>query len=242
MAVTSADMSLHRLDVSAHEAGGRLGPTRVVRVDVDELSAVDCEHPAGGLYSAVWVLAVRSGQPLGMVEIEVSSPTIGAEELGARLRDELDQTWQLHVADARDDVALPPATVVVPTNVGRPEQLLACVARLCELDYPHYEVLVVDNRPRRRAGRGCPARAPRAPFGERACRATPWHLGSSQQGRGGGHWRDHCVHGRRRGGRPLVASRARKAVRRRASGGCGDGPRTPQRARDTGPDLARAVR
>ena len=36
--------------------------------------------------------------------------------------------------------------VVVPTNLGRPEQLRECVASLSELDYPDFEIVVVDNR------------------------------------------------------------------------------------------------
>ena len=37
--------------------------------------------------------------------------------------------------------------VVVPTNLGRTVQLRACVASLTELDYPEFEIVVVDNRP-----------------------------------------------------------------------------------------------
>ncbi len=146
MVATSKAMSRSPLEVFTGDTPAPPGPARVVVIDVDELSAVACNHPAGGLYSAVWVLAVRCGQPLGMVEIEVSSPMIAAEELRLRLREELGQIWHLHVAKESNDLALPRATVVVPTNVSRPAELLACVARLSELDYPDYEVIVVDNR------------------------------------------------------------------------------------------------
>ena len=78
----------------------------------------------------MWVLAVKQGQPLGMVEIEVTSPTITEEELESRLREELGQAWHRRVAETPNNIPLPRATVVVPTNLGRPEQLLACVARL----------------------------------------------------------------------------------------------------------------
>ena len=44
-------------------------------------------------------------------------------------------------------LALPRASVVVPCNFARPAQLRRCVERLVELDYPDYEVIVVDNRP-----------------------------------------------------------------------------------------------
>jgi hypothetical protein len=118
----------------------------VILVDVDELSAIDCEHSAGGLYDAVWVLAMRRGQPLGMVVIEAGTPTIEADELERLLHEALGETWHVDAPDEADDMALPHATVVVPTNVSRPQQLLTCVERLIDLDYPDLEIVVVDNR------------------------------------------------------------------------------------------------
>jgi GT2 family glycosyltransferase len=146
MAATSTDMSPSHVSVPTHDRAGAPGPALVLLLDVDQLSSVDCSHPAGGLYSEIWVFALRRGQPLGMVEFEVRSPTIEAEELRASLRKELGQAWSLDLIRESSDVTLPRATVVVPTNVGRPQQLLECVARLSELDYPDYEVIVVDNR------------------------------------------------------------------------------------------------
>ncbi len=146
MTATQKNVERSALEVVSRNGGSPPGPARVLLVDVEKLSPVDCTHPAGGLYSALWVLALRRGQPLGMVEIEVSSPTMSADDLRFTLREELGEAWERDVAEQSPDVALPRATVVVPTNVGRPEQLLACVARLAELDYPDFEVLVVDNR------------------------------------------------------------------------------------------------
>ncbi len=146
MAATSIPISPSHLKEPDLHGGELPGPARVVHVDVEELSPVDCTHPAGGLYSAVWVLAFRGRQPIGMVEIEVTAPILGVQELEALLREELGAMWHMPAAPESVDLALPPATVVVPTNVGRPQQLLACVTRLSELDYPDFEVIVVDNR------------------------------------------------------------------------------------------------
>ena len=146
MAATSTDMHHVRLEIPAGDGAGPPGPARVLCVDVDALAPIDCGHPAGGLYSALWVLALRRGQPLGMVEIEVRSAEISAEELESTLRTKLGRAWERRVAEEPLEVPLPPATVVVPTNVGRPEQLLRCVGRLSQLDYPDFEVIVVDNR------------------------------------------------------------------------------------------------
>ncbi len=146
MAATSAPVSLSRPEAPALNGGELPGPARVVHVDVEELSPVDCTHPAGGLYSAVWVLAFRRRQPIGMVEIEVTAPIIGTNELRAQLQEGLGAMWLIPAAPELDNLELPRATVVVPTNLGRPKQLLACVSRLSELDYPDFEVIVVDNR------------------------------------------------------------------------------------------------
>jgi hypothetical protein len=145
MATTSTDMSPARREGFGGDAAGP-GPARVLQVDVDDLRPVDCSHPEGGLYSALWVLALRLGQPLGMVEIEVSGAEISADELEDALREKLGEAWQRQVEEPPPALSLPPATVVVPTNVGRPEQLLRCASRLSELDYPDFEVIVVDNR------------------------------------------------------------------------------------------------
>lgn len=45
-----------------------------------------------------------------------------------------------------DGVKLPRASVVVPSLFARPEQLKACLDSLVALDYPDYEIIVVDNR------------------------------------------------------------------------------------------------
>lgn len=146
MVATSNDTTRSPVEVFNRESGGPPGPARVLVLDVDELSPIDCDHPQGGLYSAVWVLAVKGGVPLGMLEIEVSTPTIAVAQLEQRLREELGQDWRRQVLEESSEIVLPGATVVVATNVNRPAELLACVARLSELDYPDYEVLVVDNR------------------------------------------------------------------------------------------------
>ncbi|MHB1568491.1 MAG: glycosyltransferase [Solirubrobacteraceae bacterium] len=50
--------------------------------------------------------------------------------------------------DAPGALADPPTiSVVVPTDTSEPEQLQRCVASLRALDYPDYEVIVVENRP-----------------------------------------------------------------------------------------------
>ncbi len=151
MSVKAIDATPPRLDARITAAGS--SPARVVVVDVDELpDALSCEHPAGGRYAALWLLVVRDGRPLGMVEIDVDSLAIDANELGGKLRKALGDAWTREIPsrpetrEGSQDLPLPSATVVVATDVGRPEQLVACVQRLADLDYPDYEIVVVDNR------------------------------------------------------------------------------------------------
>src|SRR5277367_3534379 len=106
MAAISAAVSPSPAEAPTPHGGELPGPARVVHVDVEELSPVDCTHPAGGLYSALWVLAFRGRQPIGMVEIEVTAPMMGTQELEARLRQELGAMWHVPPAAEADSLEL----------------------------------------------------------------------------------------------------------------------------------------
>jgi GT2 family glycosyltransferase len=120
-------------------------PVRVIVVDVDRpLPTVEPDRAEGGRYGAALVVATRRGRPLGAVELPLTDRPVPEEELRARLGSIVD-------AESTVDIPvgpLPPASVVVPTMFGRPDSLAACVASLSRMDYPDFEVLVVDNRPR----------------------------------------------------------------------------------------------
>ncbi len=122
-------------------------PVRVAMIDVAEpLSDLDCTRSLAPPYTGAWILVCNSGYPVGSIEIPVAGTLITAAELKHELDRQFGQTRG--PARPKPTVALPKASVVVPTNFGRPDQLRRCVARLLELDYPDYEVIVVDNRTR----------------------------------------------------------------------------------------------
>src|ERR1039457_372278 len=100
-------------------------------------------------YTGAWILALRSGCPLGIIDIPLHGTLITAAELEHELRRQLAgaQPQVPSPAPGGDTAALARASVVVPSNFARPTQLRRCVERLMELDHPDYEVIVVDNRP-----------------------------------------------------------------------------------------------
>ncbi len=125
-------------------------PVCVMVVDVARpLGDLDCTRPTGPPYTGAWILACRSGRPLGSIEMPVHGTVVTATEL----EKELCRQLSLDLADLRsaepsgEVVTLPRASVVVPSSFERISQLRRCVQRLNELDYPDFEVIVVDNRP-----------------------------------------------------------------------------------------------
>jgi GT2 family glycosyltransferase len=117
------------------------------------------------------VLVRLHGRPLGIVEIGTLAAGMGAEELASRIWAELGDAITTHLeADglavpldviaglpAPDDACCiaerrafleraPFVTVVVATR-DRPAHLAACLESILSLEYPSFEVLVVDNAP-----------------------------------------------------------------------------------------------
>ena len=131
---------------SRNNATGLRSPVRVAVIDVTgPLSDLDCTRSAAPPYTGAWILACRSGSPLGSIEVPLHGTLITAAELEHQLRRQLGEVGTRVPSD--DAVTLERASVVVPTNFARPAQLRRSVKRLMELDHPDYEVIVVDNRP-----------------------------------------------------------------------------------------------
>jgi len=120
-------------------------PRKVVQV---ELARGLAPVWTGGRYAVVCALVRHQGVPLGWVDV----PCDGRAELGAdAMREAIERQLGallpavvLGSAAPPAPGATPPISVVVCTR-GRPELLDGCLAALAALDYPEYEVLVVDN-------------------------------------------------------------------------------------------------
>jgi GT2 family glycosyltransferase len=122
-------------------------PVRVSIIDIEQpISDIDCRHPVAEHYRGLWILAVRGDSPLKLVEVPVVGPVLPSSDLADHLRRQLGELWDRPSQLPRADLPLPSIAVVVPTNLGRPEQLRSCVQSLTQLDYPNFEIVVVDNR------------------------------------------------------------------------------------------------
>jgi GT2 family glycosyltransferase len=123
-----------------------LAPLRVAVIDLDRsLGDIDCTRSKRPPYGGAWILACRSGRPVGVVEIPLRGTRISVAELEHALRDQLKGQRPSEPRDPGPP-ALPFASVVVPTTFSRPDRLRRCMECLSALDYPEHEVIVVDNR------------------------------------------------------------------------------------------------
>ncbi|MGY1709470.1 glycosyltransferase [Geodermatophilus sp. SYSU D00758] len=121
-------------------------PVRVAVVDVeDRPAALSALREDGTRWSGVWLVVRQGGTPVGVAEVPFDgADAIPREDVAARV------TAVVAAAPARPDLsrlagALPSASVIVPTNLARPQQLRAGLAALDALDHPDFEVVVVDN-------------------------------------------------------------------------------------------------
>lgn len=102
-------------------------------------------------YGRARALVRRRGVPLGWIDLSCAGDVIDAREILAAVRNSIGaQARRAAANDALDSHRashpLPPISVVVCTR-DRSELLARCLRSLAQLDYPTYEVVVVDNAP-----------------------------------------------------------------------------------------------
>jgi O-antigen biosynthesis protein len=117
-------------------------PVRMVRVDIDEPSdRVVEEAPAG---TRLWVEALRREQVVGVVDAFVERA--GQLPFDVSVLRSLASDIVPLAMDAVPDERLPRASVVISTLGENPGELSTAVESLLAMDYPAFEVIVVDNR------------------------------------------------------------------------------------------------
>ncbi|MGB9111575.1 MAG: glycosyltransferase [Acidimicrobiales bacterium] len=145
-------------------------PIKVVVADAEAPPEITPERAEGGRYRSALVYFREGRRPLGRFEIELDRGTLSSSAVGNAIRERLAADGNraalapMPGLDPKTEVSLPFASVVIPTLCSRIDDLSRCIEALNKLDYPDYEIVVVDNRLQQdeRDGRLTPIRdAPR---------------------------------------------------------------------------------
>ena len=144
------------------EVTSKFNPVKVLDLDISEpLPDLRPERDSG--YTKASILVRVDHKPLGVLETQLT-PDLNAQALAALIWSELESTIRtqfgvevnvyldaegLSHALPKPDIATstPFVSVVIATH-NRAQSLKMCLDSLAELEYPHYEVIVVDNAPR----------------------------------------------------------------------------------------------
>jgi GT2 family glycosyltransferase len=120
-------------------------PLFVAQIELDQpLADIACGLDPGHSYRYAWILARRHGRPVCHLTVEIRDGIVSAD----RISEELAASHQIDWPESApvDEASLPHVTVVVPTTMTRVDQIKASIAKLLLLDYPKFDVVVVDNR------------------------------------------------------------------------------------------------
>lgn len=160
---------------AASAPAGAYAPVRIVEIELSErLPALAPAHAENGqLYTRALVSVRLHTQPVGLLEIDLPRHELSASELARRVWSDLEQPINAHLradglpaAASLDEAGLVPkeaprclkerarflvdapmASVVVATR-DRADLFEPCLRALVAMDYPNFEVLVVDNAPK----------------------------------------------------------------------------------------------
>jgi GT2 family glycosyltransferase len=121
----------------------RFRPIKITTIDVENFpDAID----GGSGYGALWALVRERDRPRGMIRLPFEDGSVKRMQLAVAIA-ALPALSQAPVPRHPPVHLLPRISVVVPSLLERGEGLEACLRSLADLDYPDYEVIVVDNRP-----------------------------------------------------------------------------------------------
>ena len=156
------------------EGRPRFRPARILEVEIGgPLPAIDSlDRATGQVFERAWILVRLHTQPLGEIEPRLEGDGLSPPDLAREIWRELETEIRAHMrADGLPEpsaldagglpAAAPPkcvrereaalanaplASIVVATH-DRPEDLALCLPSLLSLDYPNFEIIVVDNAP-----------------------------------------------------------------------------------------------
>ena len=149
-----------------------LAPIRIMEIEIGQPLPPILSEDKGYSYRQALCLVRLHSHPLGMIELDLTNGPVNADDcahhiwnaLGAKISMHLQQdnlpairklgaeglqtshTPRCIEERERFLKEAPFVSVIVPTH-ERPERIPACLHALLALDYPHYEIIVVDNAP-----------------------------------------------------------------------------------------------
>jgi GT2 family glycosyltransferase len=130
-------------DIAARPDEARFTPIKLATIDVENFpEAID----GGPGYGALWALVRERDRPRGMIRVRFEDGSVSRAQLAVAVA-ALPTPSRTPASRLPLDHLHPSISVVVPSLLGREEGLQACLRSLADLDYPDYEVIVVDNRP-----------------------------------------------------------------------------------------------
>jgi GT2 family glycosyltransferase len=130
-------------ELAARPDEARFRPIKLATIDVESFpEAID----GGPGYGALWALVREHDRPRGMIRVPFEHGFVSRGQLAVAIA-ALPATPHAPMSRRPRAHHLPSVSVVVPSLLERDEGLQACLRSLADLDYPDYEVIVVDNRP-----------------------------------------------------------------------------------------------
>ena len=144
----NSDQGSTSLSDNVSESRGVFGPTddpsvvSLVQFDVDE--DIESRRIDATPGSRIWVEVIKQGQIVGVVQRFADIDGLSASVLQELVTEYSDTPVSTN--RSVPDELLPSASVVVPTIYRRKAELTRLVQSLLELDYPEFEIIVVDNR------------------------------------------------------------------------------------------------
>lgn len=136
-------------DTITHEHGFK--PARMLQTEVSEpLPSIPAVNPFNNKrYERAISLVRLNHHPIGVLELELGEDGLSSEAytqlVWEQLGSEIEQ--RRNEAPENDPQEWPPISVIIATH-NRTETLSVCLRSLVALDYPNYEIIVVDNAPR----------------------------------------------------------------------------------------------
>lgn len=131
------------IKLAARSPETRFRPIKLSTIDVERCPEAIDGQPG---YRALWALVREDDRPRGMIQVPFEDGFVSREQLAAAIA-ALPAPSRAPAPRRPREHLLPSISVVVPSLLEREQGLKACLGSLADLDYPNYEVIVVDNRP-----------------------------------------------------------------------------------------------